>query len=1350
MSSITIDKLVGRANYATWKVAAQALLQFDDTWSTIEYKVKEDGTPVTAVDPAKDQKARSRLILTMDPVCFSHIANATSAKDVWTKLAEVYEDKGLTRRIGLLRKLITTTLATCGSMETYVNDIINTAQSLSSIGFVMSEEWIAAFLLAGLPEGYRPMIMAMENSGLALTGDVVKTKLLQEQNAEAEQAFAVTSNGKNDNARGGYKVKCHNCGIFGHIAKNCRKKKIKNKTDSSGGGFLTVLSTIGKCDDNDWYFDSGATMHMTMNQRMLVNQTPSNGTVTAADGVGMKVKAVGMSSFVTADGNGTNLPVHNVQLIPELTANLLSVSQIVKKGHTVTFDKMGCVVSNNQGEVVATGSLKDDLFKLDQKMQMRSFACRTNQAELWHRRMGHLNYQSLKKLQSSCANGVNFSGEAVDDCKVCAMGKQARKKFPKCGSRAKEVLDLVHSDICGPMQVESIGKNRYFITFIDDKTRRIFLYPMKTKSEWEVTAKFEEFKNFTETQSGRKIKVLRTDNGLEYMNKKFENLLKKAGIKHETTNVHTPQQNGLAERNNRSIVEKARCMLFEAELPTKFWAEACHHSVYLLNRSPTAGTGITPEEMWTGKKPNLSHVRIFGTKVMAQVPKANRRKWDPKAIECLFVGCDENVKGYRLYDPERRTVFKSRDVDFMNEGSVLEKEPVKPSTVIIMFDDEVDASSPPTATVTSPIKSPALPKQNNSKPPQLPVLRRSKRERAPIGKYTNLIVDKKIVPRSLFPQTEENPTELCQDDSTKDTKSTEGLAGHVAPSSQLNRHSAKQHKVSMRSDRGRPTQGKYQLTLQTKTMNTRPKFSQVLPDPETVKEALNRADADEWRLAMQSEYEALMDNRTWVLVDVPTGKKPINTKWVFKTKKDVAGNIVKYKARLVGKGYAQQKGENYDETFAPVIKHSSLRYIFALAAKHNFIIEQMDAITAFLQGELPDEVYINQAEGFCDADNPKKVCKLLKAIYGLKQSSRIWNEKLNSTLISFGLCQSDYDPCLYISTVNGIVLMLTIHVDDILIISNNQVAIDDLKKKLNTVFKMKELGVVSQYLGVRITRSKGCIMLDQTAYIDEVLERFGMSDANPVSTPMNPSEKLTKEMSPQTDAEREKMSRVPYREAVGCLNYIAQSTRPDMVFSVNSLSRYNNNPGEKHWQALKHLLRYLKGTSTYCLRYQDNKEDDIIGFSDADWAGDTDKRLSVSGFTFINQGGAISWSSKRQHAIALSSCEAELYALSNATQEAVWWKGIRSQIQKDEPMTIYCDNQSTITVSNNQNWSSKLKHVDIRHKFVLEHVKKKNVKLQYINTKDQVADIFTKSLDRTKTELFRKALGVVQSQSIKI
>lgn len=493
--------------------------------------------------------------------------------------------------------------------------------------------------------------------------------------------------------------------------------------------------------------------------------------------------------------------------------------------------------------------------------------------------------------------------------------------------------------------------------------------------------------------------------------------------------------------------------------------------------------------------------------------------------------------------------------------------------------------------------------------------------------------------------------------------------------------------------------------------------------PRNYREAMTDKYAVDWRKAMQSEYNSLMENNTWVLTKIPNDKRPIKCKWVYATKKDNDGNILRFKARLVAKDYSQIEGIDYEETFAPVIKYTTIRLLLAIASKMDLKIKQMDVETAFLNGFLEEEIYMEQPNGYDDETD--RCCKLIKSIYGLKQSSRVWNDVLNDVLLDFGLKRSTYDQCLYYLTNKKDKLYVTIYVDDILIFSNNAEKEAELKATLCKSFKMKDLGNVSSILGIRVTRNEKfkTISIDQTRYIKEILQRFNMTECKPVSAPLDINQKISTEMSPKTRKEKEEMKDVPYREAIGALLFVARITRADITFPVNLLSRYCENPGEAHWGALKRIMRYLKGSMNMKITYGEVSEE-LTAFSDADWASDLDERRSTTGYVFTLNGGAISWGCKKQPTVALSSTEAEYMAIVNTMQEAIWLRSLHVEIFGElGVINLNTDNKGAIEFIKNNAYSPRTKHIDIKAAFIREKLNLGHFKLLYRNTNEMPADV---------------------------
>lgn len=1324
---MSIEKLKGRENFATWKFAMEHYLRLEGLWETI------DGTDVK---PEQISKAKSRIILMIDPMNFVHVQDAVTAKDVWDKLCGTFEDTGLTRRVSLLRILTTTNLHSCGSVESYVNTIISTAHKLKSIGMAVSDEWIGTLLLAGLPEEYKPMIMGIESSGVLITADSIKTKLLQDVRDDFAAAvnesdvalYSGQKNRKNKKNNQNSKSKgprCFECNLYGHISKHCPSKS-KQKPNVLFASYSAREKNLDL-----WYVDSGASSHMTMRSDWLDDFVQVDESVTVADNTALKVEGRGNAVMkVNVNNNVSEVVIKNILYVPNICANLLSVGQMICNGKSVTFNNTRCEIRNEVKQLIATASLFDNVYVLDTPRHIFKNRCspevnmmanmNSESFDLWHKRLGHTNSTNMMMIKNGIVAGVDFNANVDKFCETCVKGKHSRLPFRSSDTKTSALLELVHSDLCGPIEVESLGGSKYFLTFLDDFSRKVFVYMLKKKSE--VAAKFVEFKQLVENQTGSRIRILRSDNGKEYCNNELSTILKKSGIQHQLTATYSPQQNGKAERLNRSLVEKATCLLIDSNLEKCFWAEAISTASYLINRTPCKGlTRTTPEEVWTKTKPNLSHLRTFGCMAMIQIPKQKRRKFSPKSKKCVFIGYCENTKAYRFYDQIQKKVVVSRDIVFIeNEFSPEVNSNKKDNDFFIIF----------------PV---AYYEQANEKPNQ--------DSSETVVDVTNVNIPDPNVMSDVDRLCDDNlsfDNADCQSRSDEDVQNSDDDE-YVPANNESQTSSSEMDSVLDDNVYNIENAGVRKSTRQPKPV-VRDDFvsyiAKIDSDPISYQDAISGTDANNWKFAILEEYNSLIKNNTWIEADLPDNVKPLNCMWVFKRKRNAHGEVVRYKARLVAKGCHQKKGVDYNETYSPVIRHTSIRYLLSIAVKYDLDIDHMDAITAFLQGELFEDIYIKKPEGFrCD----EKVLKLQKSIYGLKQSSRLWNIKLKGVLLKFGLKQSQIDPCIFYYLKDTKKLYIAVYVDDLLIFSNDNLLKTKLKSCLKNNFEMKDLGAANSFLGLRISRDResGKLYIDQEQYIQDLLNRFGMTNCNPCKTPMDHTVKLSKTMSPKTQEDRANMENVPYQELVGSLLFAAQVSRPDICYAVNLISRFNKDPGRAHWLAAKRILRFLKGTISTKLCYSKNEVEDIFGFCDADYASDVDERKSVTGYIFKKQGGAIAWCSKKQPTVALSTTESEYMALGSAIQEALWLKGLEAELLRSTKSNIlYCDNQSAALLAASESHHPRTKHIDVRHHFVRDVINDGRIILQHISTNEMVADILTKALPTQKMSFCIKSMGL--------
>jgi hypothetical protein len=805
---------------------------------------------------------------------------------------------------------------------------------------------------------------------------------------------------------------------------------------------------------------------------------------------------------------------------------------------------------------------------------------------------------------------------------------------------------------------------------------------------------------------------------------------------------------------NRTIFEIGRSMLHQSQLPSVFWSYAIKYAVYIRNKLLTSRNKFkTPEQLWTGIKPNLHYIRVFGCDSYIHVRDDLRKKMDSKAMKGIFLGIEESRKAQIFYVLESNKIIISRDAKYYETSFTLAKQIRETYQT-----GEVGSTS---------INYDFLDYNNNNRSNKTVSVKNNSNSNEREEKKEESKTDNRNYFQALEEEEEKN-NESEQDSDDNENKSDDHDDSVDNDNNSNSNNENRPVRRSARSNIGvrgttyaeevalRQYNRGEQLFYAFTTSVINPEIPVVIDtNPKNYQEAINSEDKNEWIKAVGKEINALTNLNVFKECELPVKKKAMGYRWLFTKKFNKDGEVEKYKARLVAKGYTQIEGQDYTETFAPVMKYKTLRILLAIAQQFDLEIKQFDVETAFLNAELNEEVYMEIPEGYeVKNRNNNTVLKLLKALYGTKQAPREWNNKINSTFINLGFKRMKKENCVYIKkTRTGRFIILSIFVDDGTSIyhKDDEQEWIEIKEQLMKEYTIKDLGDAEWILGMRIIRDRmnKTIKLNQSIYIDKILKKFSMINCNSVLTPLDPSYKLSNNDCPTTDEEKDNMKQYPYREVIGSLQYLCYSTRPDINYAVNLLSRYTVNPGIKHWLAAKHLLQYIKGTKDYGLEFNNNDSNGnnnnliITAYSDADWAGDLDERKSTTGYFVLINNNIVSWASKKQQTVALSSAEAEYMAITGAGSEVKWLYDLLMELElyKDtNPIIIYTDSQSAAAIANNDVCHGRTKHIATRYHWIRDEIKKNLFKLQYINTTEQIADIHTKALNRVVFEKLRNQI----------
>ncbi|KAJ9554618.1 hypothetical protein OSB04_018663 [Centaurea solstitialis] len=1215
-------------------------------------------------------------------------------------------------------------------------------------------------------------------------------------------------------------------------------------------------------DGHVWYMDSGCSKHMTGRKELLANfKQKYGGNVRFGNKLSAPIMGYG-------DILHHKITINKVAYVEGLSHNLLSIGKFCDKKLEVNFRETRCCVRTYDGQELIEGTRRSNLYTVNFRKQ-RPFTevcllskATFNQNVLWHRRLSHLNYATINQLaKTGLVTGLpslRFTKEQL--CSACEMGKIKKSSHKlKVEHNTSKPLQLLHMDLCGPMRVQSINGRKYVLVIVDDFSRYTWVNFLRSKDG--ASDIIISFIRNVQVRLQLPVQVIRTDNGTEFKNHKLDSFLDSVGITHTFSAARTPQQNGVVERKNRTLVEAARTMLTFSKLPLHFWAEAVASACFTQNRSLITKRFMkTPYELVYNRPPSIKFLRVFGCECYVKNDKDNLDKFSPKGDEGVFIGYAKDSPSYRVYNKKTRCVVESTNVDFeegIEEDSTL--APVTPGISGVLASDQLHGNpmtssspankpsssnsntcdldelfeffykdSPAPTNVTLPVPavvqptphvmvsttdisssnlqgtssstpasaspssrvSPApaegepfhtfqqapvvnVPSPQSGASSTMPTTSQHQGIPSPAPQVAGPSTTTSPAPQVAGPSTTTQPAPQVAGPSSSaqpapqaagpslvssDTPAAPGpsvVQSQVPPTITTLATTRREPEfyIDLRIEplppptlphttkwtRAHPLQqviGSKSAPVKTRSATQNEcLFAAFLSrhEPSNVTEAL---DISDWVTAMQEELNQFERLGVWRLVPRPANKTIIDLKWIFKNKKDEDGIVTRNKARLVAKGFKQQAGIDYDETFAPVARIEAIRIFLAYAAHKNFTVYQMDVKTAFLNGELKEEVYVTQPEGFVDRTKPNHVYILDKALYGLKQAPRAWYDHLSNALLDNGFYKGKIDPTLFIKTEGDDILLVQIYVDDIIFGSTNSDMCTWFSDLMTTRFEMSMLRELSFFLGLQVLQKPDGILINQSKYIRDLLKRFHMDTSSVANTPMASGTLIG------ADPKGKPVDQKTYRAIIGSLLYLTAS-RPDIMFATCFCARFQANPKESHMMAVKRILRYLKGTPNRGLWYPKESGFELVAFSDADHGGCQLDRKSTSGHVQFLGDKLVSWGSKKQHCVSTSTAEAEYVAAASCCSQVLWMRTqLRDYGYNFNHIPIYCDSKSAIAITCNPVQHTRTKHIDIRYHFIKDHVERGTIELYFVSTEYQLADLFTKPLDEKRFNFLISKLGI--------
>ncbi|CAM8902104.1 unnamed protein product [Rhodiola kirilowii] len=985
----------------------------------------------------------------------------------------------------------------------------------------------------------------------------------------------------------------------------------------------------------------------------------------------------------------------------------------------------------------------------------------------WHDQLGHPGSTMMRRILEN-SQGHPLKDQKIPQgnvfpCKACSLGKLIIRPSPgKVEAESPMFLERIQGDICWPIH-PPCGPFRYFLVLIDaySKWSHVCLLSTRNMAFAKLLAQIiklrAQFPDHT-------IKKIRLDNAGEFTSQTFDDYCMSVGItvEHPVAHVHT--QNGLAESLIKRLQLIARPLVMRTMLPTSVWGHAILHAVALIRIRPSAYHKYPPLQLVFGQEPNISHLRIFGCAIYVPIAPPQRTKMGPQRSLGIYVGF-ESPSIVKYLEPQIGNICTARFADchfdeenfppLGGERKQFEKEITWSVPTLLHLDpytkdcegrvqrilhlQEMANQLPDAFTDTKRVTKSHIPAENAPVQIEIPkgkpankvtheITTRLKRGRPPGSKNKNPWKRKGEEKQSDPIMEESIPIEI------QNEKDREILINYANTGILWNRKENIDDAFS------------YNLACDIMNENNGD------PEPQSITECKNRHDWVEWKKAIETELDSLNKRKVFgPIVLTPKDVKPVGYKWVFVRKRNEKNEIARYKARLVAQGFSQRPGIDFEETYSPVMDGITFRYLISLAVHEKLNMHLMDVVTAYLYGSLDTNIYMKIPEGFkmpaASSSMPRErySVKLERSLYGLKQSGRMWYNRLSEYLLQKGYVNDPLCPCVFIKKTTSGCVIIAVYVDDLNIIGMNE-EIHEVISYLKREFEMKDLGKTGYCLGLQIEHMQSGILVHQSNYTRKIIKRFNMDKSNPLSTPMVVrSLDVDKDpFRPCEESEEILGQEVPYFSAIGALMYLANCTRPDIAFAVDLLARFSSAPTKRHWNGIKHVLRYLQGTIDLGLFYPNNTKPVLIGYADAGYLSDPHKAKSQTGYVFTCGGTAISWRSQKQTLVATSSNHAEIIALHEASRECVWLRSMTQHIRTtsgllpaNDPITLYEDNDACVAqMKEGFIKSDRTKHIHPKYfSFTQELEKDKVISIQYVRSDENSADLFTKALP---TSTFRK------------